>query len=257
MVSKVKVNAIWTQLKWFSTWIASINQSSSNMANWSTLFWLLIWHSIGSWVSTIRKTWLLSAHRFQYSFQFDFFSQRSRCGQIRVLSMKVAVILLCKGSIEDKYICKCSYFVAICCINPIKSKLIHIKTCTIWLPIKKAIATRANSAFSCTRWSWSRSIWAKWPLLVARTLSPQCAVASNTPTIRAKSTCKTFSNGSSWSRSPSFGCPCCIDSLWPRRQDMTPSAPFAKSIPLSAFDIARWSTSTLTFAKRASFRVER
>lgn len=29
----------------------------------------------------------------------------SRCGQIRVLSMKVAIILLCKGSIEDKYIC--------------------------------------------------------------------------------------------------------------------------------------------------------
>lgn len=28
----------------------------------------------------------------------------SRCGQIRVLSMKVAIILLCKGSIEDKYI---------------------------------------------------------------------------------------------------------------------------------------------------------
>lgn len=30
----------------------------------------------------------------------------SRCGQIRVLSMKVAIILICKGSIEDKYICK-------------------------------------------------------------------------------------------------------------------------------------------------------
>jgi hypothetical protein len=27
----------------------------------------------------------------------------SRCGQIRVLSMKIAIVLLCKGSIEDKY----------------------------------------------------------------------------------------------------------------------------------------------------------
>lgn len=31
---------------------------------------------------------------------------RSRCGQIRVLSMKIAIVLLCKGSIEDKYIRK-------------------------------------------------------------------------------------------------------------------------------------------------------
>lgn len=30
----------------------------------------------------------------------------SRCGQIRVLSIKIAIVILCKGSIEEKYKCK-------------------------------------------------------------------------------------------------------------------------------------------------------
>lgn len=33
----------------------------------------------------------------------NYLNLSSRCGQIRILSMKVAIVLLCKGLIEDKY----------------------------------------------------------------------------------------------------------------------------------------------------------